>query len=244
MSAPTIKIIAVENDTTYADSLSLIISELGYELVGIVDNALAAMKLVEETLPDLILMDTDITDSINGTALAERINENRRIPIISMTAFKEQQTFHTASATFSRAFIIKPYDPVSMQSAIELAIFTQPVPNATVLQPQGMGDTFYIKDNGRLVKIRLRDILMAEADEKYCFVVTDDTRHLINMRLKELLERLPHEDFIQVHSSFAVRKSAIKSVNLGEQTVLVANQDIPVGKAYRERLLSTLKLLS
>jgi len=244
MDVSTIKIIAVEDDATYVELLSSIISELGYELVGVVDNAFAALKLVEETLPDLILIDTEIKDSINGVELAARINSNRRIPIIFLTSFRDQQTFQTARLTFPMSYIIKPSDPVSLQSAIELAIFTQPVPNATALQPAAMGDTLYIKDNGKLVKLRLRDILMVEEDEKYCFAVTEQSRHTINMRLKDLFERLPHEDFIQVHNAFAVRKSAIKAVNFADQTLRVANNDVPIGKGYREQLLATLNLVS
>lgn len=243
MAASTIKILAVEDDAIYAESLSLIIQELGYELVGIVDNALAALQLVEESLPDLILMDIEINDSISGIELAARINSNRRIPIIFVTAFKDKETFSMAKLTFPKAYIIKPYSPVSLQSAIELAVFTEPVKNATVLQPESMGDTFYIKDNNRLVKIRLRDIMVVEVDEKYCSIITAQRKHVINMRLKELLERLPGEDFVQVHRSYVVRKSAIEEVNFGEQTLRVADKSIPIGKTYRDQLLSTLNFL-
>ncbi|HTE34482.1 MAG TPA: response regulator [Chryseolinea sp.] len=244
MDATSIKILAVEDDAIYAESLSLIIHELGYELVGVVDNALAALTMVEHTYPDLILMDIDIKGSMTGIELAAMINSNRRIPIIFVTAFKDKETFGLAKLNFPKAYIIKPYDPASLQSAIELAIFTEPVRNTTVLQPQSMGDTFYIKDNDRLVKIRLRDILVVEVDEKYCFIITAANRYAINMRLKDLMERLPSEDFLQVHHSFVVRKSAIEEVNIGEQTLRVADKTIPVGRTYKEQLLTTLNLLS
>ena len=166
------------------------------------------------------------------------------LPIIFVTAFKDQQIVQTTRVTFPKAFIIKPYDPINLESAIELAIFSHPVPNATVVQPEAMGDTFYVKDNDRVAKIRLRDIAMVEADGNSCFIVTGEGRYYINMRPDDLLGRLPHEDFIQVHNLFTVRKSAIKAVNFGEQTVRIADKDIPIGKAYREHLLSTLNLLS
>lgn len=239
-----IKILAVEDDPIYAESLELIIKELGYELVGIVDNALAALQLVDETLPDLILMDIEINDSISGIELAARINSTRKIPIIFVTAFKDKETFQQAKLTLPKAYIIKPYDPSSLQSAIELAIFSAPVQNAAVVNPQALGDTFYIKDNNRLVKLRLRDILIVEVDEKYCYIITGQKRHVINIRLKDLLERLPAEDFIQVHRSYVVRKSAIEELNIGEQTLRIADKTIPIGKTYKEQLLATLKFLA
>lgn len=244
MGVSTIKILAVEDDAIYAESLSLIIHELGYELTGIADSAIVALEMLEESIPDLILMDIDIRGHINGIELAAQINIMRRIPIIFVTAFKDIETFRLAKLTFPKAYIIKPYDPISLQSAIELAMFSEAVQNSSVLQPETMGDTFYIKDNNRLVKIRLRDIVMVEVDEKYCFIVTNQRRHVINMRLKDLLDRLPHEDFVQVHRSFVVRKSAIEEVNIGEQTLKVAEKSIPIGKTYKEQLLTTLNLLS
>jgi CheY-like chemotaxis protein len=91
MAESAIKILAVEDDPIYAESLTLIIKDLGYELVGIVDNSLAAMQLLDETTPDLILMDIEINDRITGIELAARIANSRRIPIIYVTAFKGQR---------------------------------------------------------------------------------------------------------------------------------------------------------
>jgi len=239
-----IKILAVEDDPIYAASLELVVQELGYELVGIVDNAVAALQLLDETSPDLVLMDIEINDSMNGIELAAKINSITDCPIIFVTAFKDKETFQQAKLTLPKAYIVKPYDPASLQSAIELAIFTTPVQNCTVVQPESLGDTFYVKDNNRLVKIRLRDILVVEVDEKYCYIITHQKRHVLNIRLKDLSEKLPREDFIQVHRSYVVRKSAIEELNIGEQTLRVVDKTIPIGKTYKEQLLATLKFLA
>lgn len=244
MAESTIKILAVEDDPIYAESLSLIVKDLGYELVGIADNALTALQLLDETAPDLILMDIEINDKISGIELAARITSVRRIPIIYVTAFKDKETFNQAKLTLPKAYIIKPYDAASLESAIELAIFNSHVPDTSFHHPEAMGDTFYIKDYNRMVKIRLRDIQVVEVDEKYCFIITSNKRHIINMRLKDLLEKLPREDFIQVHRSFVVRKSAIEEVNIGEHTLRVTEKTIPIGKTYKEQLLATLNYLA
>ena len=94
-----IKILAVEDDPIYSESLDLVVQELGYELVGIVDNAFDALQLLDATSPDLILMDIEIRDSMNGIELAARINSTRRIPIIYVTAFKDKETFEKAKLT-------------------------------------------------------------------------------------------------------------------------------------------------
>ena len=239
----TIKILAVEDDPIYAESLDFVVQELGYELTGIADNATDALRLLEENPPDLILMDIEIHDTLTGIELAARINRNQRIPIIYVTAFKDKDIFQQAKLTGPVAYIIKPYDPVSLQSAIELALFSasnQPKPAQEVLT----ADAFFIRDNTRLVKVKLDEILMVEVDEKYCFIVTGRKRHIINMRLKDLQEKLPRDEFVQVHRSFLVRKSAIDEINTGDQTLRVAEKTIPIGKTYKDHLLATLNYLS
>jgi DNA-binding LytR/AlgR family response regulator len=107
-----------------------------------------------------------------------------------------------------------------------------------------MGDTFYIKDSDRLVKVRLRDIELVEVDNRYCFIDTAQKRHTVHTHLADLLAKLPREDFIQVHLSYVVRKSAIEEVNIGNHTIRIRDKIIPIGKAYEERLLTTLNFLT
>lgn len=238
------KILAVENNAIHTGSLESIIADLGYELAGIVDNASAALQLIDEASPDLILMNIDATGAVNGIELAARISSSRRLPIIFVTGDNDKETIQRARLGFPKVYIVKPYETASLQSAIELAIFNEPVRNAAVLQPETMGDTFYIKNNNRLVKIRLRDILVVEVDETCCFIVTARNRHLINMQVKDLLEKLPGDDFIQVHRFYVVRKSAIEEVNIGEQTLRAAHKTISIGKAYQEDLFATINYLA
>nr|WP_255534592.1 LytTR family DNA-binding domain-containing protein [Chryseolinea lacunae] len=116
----------------------------------------------------------------------------------------------------------------------------KPAQETTAVQ----SDAFFIKDNTRLIKIKLDEVMMVEVDEKYCFIVTTRKRHIINMRLKDLLDKLPAGDFIQVHRSFVVRKSAIEEINTGDQTLRILDKTIPVGKTYKDHLLATLNYLS
>lgn len=239
----TIKILAVEDDPIYAESLELVVQELGYELTGISDNAADALRLLEKNPPDLILMDIEIKDTLNGIELAARINRNQRIPIIYVTAFKDKDIFQQAKLTGPVAYIIKPYDPVSLQSAIELALFSTPK-QPKPAQDVATADAFFIRDNTRLTKVKLDEILLVEVDEKYCFIVTGRKRHIINMRLKDLQEKLPRDEFVQVHRSFLVRKSAIDEINTADQTLRVAEKTIPIGKTYKDHLLAALNYLS
>ncbi len=235
----TIKILAVEGDPRYVVSLKLVIQDLGYELIGIVANVQAALELLEKSSPDLVLMDIETSDATNGIEFVSRLTGSRRIPIIYVLDSADFQTVQQPKLALPKAHVSKPYDCLGLQSAIELAMFYDSPQNYAAVQSKAMGDTFYIKDNNRLAKIRLRDIVVVEVDEKYCYIVTHQRRHIVDMPLDELMEKLPREDFLRVHKSFVIRKSAIEEVNVDEFTLRISECTIPIGKMYKEQLLGT-----
>jgi DNA-binding LytR/AlgR family response regulator len=239
----TIRILAVEDDPLYAESLKIVIEELGYQLMAIVDNTADALSAIHQEEPDLILMDIEINDRLTGIDLAKIIKPLTNAPVIYVTAFKDKSVIDKAKYTSPAAFIIKPYEQESLQAAIELALFTKSTIN---FKPASRStDSFYIRDSHRLVKVNVSEILAVEVEEKYCYIITAQRRYVINIRLKDLLKQLPSDDFIQIHRSFVVRKSAIEEINnTSNEITLVGKKSFPVGKTYRETLLSSLNYLS
>jgi DNA-binding LytR/AlgR family response regulator len=236
----TIKILAVEDDPIYAASLEMIVDELGYELIDIVDSAADAISSIKKTMPDLILMDIEINDKMSGIELSARLKSICQAPVIFVTSHKDRETFQKAKLTLPEAYIIKPYNKESLEAAIELALMKIDFSEPLKQQQESGSEGFYIKDNGSLYKIIPADILYVEADEKYCTIYTKQRKHTINIRLKEIYERLSSCDFIQTHRAFIVRKEAIEKICTAEQTLLVGGKEIPMGKSFREELMAKL----
>jgi len=240
---PKIKILAVEDDAIYAASLEMIVEELGHELIALVDNGTDALNALKIAVPDLILMDIEINDAMNGVELAARLKNKCKAPVIFVTSHSDKETFQKAKLTFPEAYIIKPYNKESLAMAIELAlmkVYDQEKPKQEL---ETNREGFYIKDNGSLYKIVPAEILYIEAEEKYCTIHTKQRRHTLNIRLKEIYERLPALDFIQTHRAFVVQKSAIEKINISDQTLLIAGKEIPMGKSFKDDLLGKLNYL-
>ena len=51
--------------------------------------------------------------------------------------------------------------------------------------------------------------------------------------LNEALQKLPQEEFIQVHKSHIIRKDAVKSIIARENILLENGDKVPIGKSYR-----------
>ena len=238
-------ILAVEDDPIYAESLELLLTEMGYERFKIVDNAKDALGVFKEQQPDILLADIEINGPINGIELADMINALRPVPVIFLTAFSDAETFTKAKSTKPYAYLVKPYHATNLQAAIELALQNlQPTERAEKSDDlYVVSNALFVKYNSRLFKLKIPDILFIEVDEKFCYIQTAARRYTVNMRLKNLLELLPPANFVQVHRSYAVNTEAIDEVNLEDQTLKIGGKEIPIGRTYREDFFSKLKMI-
>jgi DNA-binding LytR/AlgR family response regulator len=242
-------ILAVEDDPIYAESLELVLQELGYVNFKVVDNAAAALKIFKQQQPDIILADIDINGPINGIELASIISSIRKTPTVFITAFTDSDTFRKAKDTKPAAYMVKPYHATNLQAAIELAIEQESsresddtaLRNKEGIYPQS--DVLFIKYNSRLFKIRIADILFIEVEEKYCYIHTASKRYAVNMRLKNLIELLPEDTFMQIHRSYAARIDAIEEINMEQNLIKLNGTEMPIGKTYRDAFFAKLKMI-
>ncbi len=118
----TNKILVVDDSTTTGNLLKLHLQNLGYETVGIAVNANEAMQLVSSQHPDLVLMDINLGEGINGIEVADIIMGQHNIPVIYVTAYSDEQTLAAAKHSMPYGFINKPIRPKDLKVNIEIAL--------------------------------------------------------------------------------------------------------------------------
>ena len=243
---PKIRVLAAEDDELHADSLRMIIEDLSYELIAVVDNPAELLRLFKTTSPDVLLMDIDLGEEETGIDLVNRINEVTNIPVIYLTSFKDEATFKKARETMPEAYLHKPYTRESLQSAVELAVFRKQK-EASYLQRKSQSNTpnnvVFVKEGNTLIKMNLNDIALVEAYDKYCYLYNKEKKHLLTIQLKKLLQLLPPARFLQVHRSYIVNIESINAIRLQQNMLEVAGHLVPVSKTYKDSLLSQLKML-
>lgn len=111
----------VEDDPLIADDLSLCIEDLGYSMIGPANDYQTAIDLLEQDLPDLVLLDIDLGGGPTGIDLAALINREYKIPFIFLTAFSDQMTLQEVKAHYPAGFVLKPFDENRLRAAIQIA---------------------------------------------------------------------------------------------------------------------------
>jgi signal transduction histidine kinase len=117
-SAPP-KILVIDDDKLQIQLIQRILAEAQYEMVGYSDSR-QALKEVGSIAPDLVLLDL-VMPGIDGFEVCRRLKadeKTRHIPIIFLTAKKDQKTESKVFELGAADYITKPYNPVIVNARI------------------------------------------------------------------------------------------------------------------------------
>ena len=249
MSTP-IKILIVEDEMIIAANISLQLTTLGYEVIGIVPRAEDALTCVKQDLPDIVLMDINLKGDLDGIETVKLIKEIHDVAVIYLTANADEANFNRAKSTHPHAFISKPFKKLDLQRAIELtADRLQKEKNNEIEtssdeskpSPFMLSDCIFVRHNEKMVKVDIKDILYIEAERNYCRIYSKDKEYLLVMTLKDMDEKLPNKHFLRVHRSFIVNLSQIDEIATSH--IVIAKKAIPVSKSLKEELLNRLQTI-
>lgn len=119
-NTPPPKILVVDDDKFQIQLIERILTQAQYEVVGYNDSS-EALGNVHDIDPDLILLDLIMPD-IDGFEMCRRLksDENtKHIPIIFLTARKDQDTESKVFELGAVDYITKPYNPITVNVRIQ-----------------------------------------------------------------------------------------------------------------------------
>ncbi|ULQ51010.1 LytR/AlgR family response regulator transcription factor [Flavihumibacter fluvii] len=244
-----IKILVVEDEMIIGAKISMLLTNLGYEVTGILPRGEEAIQHVIDNRPDIVLLDINLKGKLDGIETAAEIQKIAEIPIIYLTANADDATFNRAKLTRPAAFISKPFKQLDLQRAIELTISRMaehatgslPEKMAGEEQPFILSDRIFVRLNNKMVKIMVGDVLYMEADRNYCRIFTKQKEYLLAITLKTIEEKLPMRLFLRIHRSYIINLSQVEEV--AESHVMVGPKAIPLSADLKEKLLKSLQTL-
>lgn len=112
--------------------------------------------------------------------------------------------------------------------------------NTTETLPKLSAAYFFIKQDGKLIRINYSDILFMEAHRDFTCIYLADRKLLAGMHLKALEEIMACPNIVRVHKSYIINTDAIKSIN--GNIIETGSKEIPIGANYKKDLLKRLGL--
>lgn len=117
------KILIVEDEAIVAEDIRNSLQGLGYTISAVVSSGKEAITKIEESRPDLVLMDIVLKGAMNGIEAASQIQSCFNIPVVYLTAFTDEKTIERAKLTEPFGYIAKPFDDKELHTAVEMAIY-------------------------------------------------------------------------------------------------------------------------
>jgi DNA-binding LytR/AlgR family response regulator len=186
-----------------------------------------ALRHLRKFPTDLLFVDIHMP-GMTGINLVKALQQNSMV--IFTTAFSEYAAVSYELNAID--YLLKP---------INLKRFRQAVNKAkeyfNYIQKEGNDNGadkyIFIRADFSLVKIPLADIIYIEGLADYLKIHIKDRKTVVaRMPMKDMLEKLPSNDFVRVHRSFILPFSKIESVR--GNTISIVDRQIPIGKTYVE----------
>ena len=118
---PRRRVVVAEDEAIIRLDVVEILTEAGYDVVGEAGDGEAAVRLVEETSPDLVVMDIKMP-VLDGISAAERIGRARLAPVVLLTAFSDRELVDRARDAGAMAYVVKPFSAADLLPAVEIAL--------------------------------------------------------------------------------------------------------------------------
>jgi DNA-binding LytR/AlgR family response regulator len=204
-------------------------------IVAECSSAFEAYNLLLTKPVDVLLLDIEMP-GMSGLELTKNL-VNKRPVIIFITSKRE----YAADAFDLNVadYIIKPISGSRFIQAIDKA---REILDSNKEEAKIKEDEFiFIRDSNIIRRLKLDNILFAEAMGDYVKLYTQEKFYAIHTTLKSVEERLPASRFLRVHRSYLV---AINKIDSLEGGVLIINRTpLPVADAYRSALNKRMNII-
>jgi len=124
-------VLVVEDEPAIQELIAYNLKQAGHQPLR-ADNAEQALRLVQDALPDLVLLDW-MLPGLSGIELARRLRGDKRtraIPIIMLTARADEQDKLTGLDTGADDYITKPFSPRELNARVK-AVLRRRAPQMT-----------------------------------------------------------------------------------------------------------------
>ncbi|CAL2077994.1 response regulator transcription factor [Tenacibaculum sp. 190524A02b] len=227
-----VNILIIEDDSILANELKNVLEKNSYHVVGIATHYQEALTLFYQLPVDLVMIDIFLGENPEGITFAETISTvpNALKPFIFLTSSKDRQIFERAKLTKPFRYLLKPFNELEVLYAIEIAIekfYEQPNVYASTEENTVISDNYlFIKKRNTLKKVNLASIIYIEVENRYCNIITELEKFVIQISLSKVNQYLNQDFFKQIHRKYIVNTEAIEEITPPENALRLKNNHL------------------
>jgi CheY-like chemotaxis protein len=120
---PAPRILIVDDDSIITHLISTMLQKKGYNIIGIVEKGEEAVVRAAELIPDLVIMDVNLSGSMDGMDAAHYIFQLFHCPIIFITGISDEEQLERVKCSQPYGIIFKPFTAIEISTGVSLALY-------------------------------------------------------------------------------------------------------------------------
>ncbi|MBR9920290.1 MAG: response regulator transcription factor [Bacteroidetes bacterium] len=227
------RILIVEDEILIADTIKRYLRSAGHAVVGNAISYEEGVEMIHKQRPDLVLLDIRLNGPKTGIDLARYIQKSKiNCPYIFLTAQSDAKNIMQAKETLPGGYLTKPLQKESLIASIEIVMhrfFSQDENKKSVL----------LNDGSQKIRVETNNILFLQSEHVYVRVFLEGEESILQRSsMKELMDQLPADIFLQTHRSFIINVNKVK--NWKTESLFIGQQEIPVSRGRRKDVFEVL----
>ena len=225
--------IIVEYEPLAREKMKLNVAVLDYlDLVGTFDNAMDAIKFLNNNQVDLVFSDIQMT----GLTSLDFIRLLKEKPMIILTTTYSQYAIESFELGVLD-YLLKPYRLQRFIQAVTKAKTLYDLRNQVKDVPiSSLEKDMFICAERKYFRIFFKDIKYIKGMKDYVMIYTGKEKYMTAMNIKTTNNQLPDNHFVRVNKSYIVNTDYIGSI--GTDFINIAGEEIPLGRTYRAGFLN------
>jgi DNA-binding LytR/AlgR family response regulator len=223
-------ILIVEDDFLNRRLIRKVLSQENYRVIEAM-SADEALKVLKTEKVDLVILDIHLGKT-DGISVGHLIKSQYALPFFYLTAYETSDIVRKAIATTPMGYLTKPFKTVDLINTVELALRTvKDQPYACLI----------VKDEDLNFRLPYTRISYLESEGNYLLVHCDQEVYRYRSTIKQVMEVLPPDLFVQSHRAFVVNKEKVAKYN-SKVLIISDTVQIPVSKNFVQQVFEAFEM--
>ena len=198
-------------------------------------DAIEALEYLSKNKVDLIFLDLNMP-KLKGFEFLKTLSSPPKVIVTTANSEFALEGYELSVVDY----LLKPFSFERFLRAINKVIGTSvPQKQSSSEENNTTDGQIFLRQNKSYIQVDIKSILYIEASGNYTKVVTTNDTITIREKISDMIESLPKTGFLQVHKSFAIATTHIKSIE--GNRIYIGDDIVPIGKLYKVNVSGLLK---
>jgi len=221
------KVLVIDDEKPARDLLKIFFKDIdNVELAGEAENGFDGLKKIQETRPDVLILDIQMP-KLTGFEMLEILDDQ---PLVIFTTAYDQYAIKAFELN-AVDYLLKPFSKERFEQAMEKAKGQLAEPGDQKEKIGRVKEDYHkpgeslqrvvIKSGAKIKVIPADKIRYISAEDDYVMIHTDDSKYLKQETMKYYENHLDQNEFARVHRSYIIKINQISQLELyGKDTYM------------------------